>query len=159
MTTAGQHSGGRLTPGGREVTSYRTTIIAAGPFAIWRPNRCTQIDQEPPGLLDKVCTTTQTGPTITALFPDEPGDISMGIGQFLNDQTPNPGEHSATKTIVPMLTGCVDYKFGSSPRHHQTGFVYTLSKAQNRTRFFPIGETLADAQIVMTREHIHDRAN
>jgi hypothetical protein len=28
--------------------------------------------------------------------------------------------------IVPFIVGCVDYKYATAVRHHQTGFIYEL---------------------------------
>jgi hypothetical protein len=28
--------------------------------------------------------------------------------------------------VLPIIIGCVDYRFTSGPEHHQTGFIYTL---------------------------------
>ncbi len=43
--------------------------------------------------------------------------------------------------ILPVLIGCVDYQFQSSPVHHHVRFVYEIFHASDpRTRFFLAGQ-------------------
>jgi len=32
------------------------------------------------------------------------------------------------KRILPVIVGCIDYEFGTSTRHHQTGFIYEVER-------------------------------
>lgn len=62
------------------------------------------------------------------------GAISTDAMNFFSDIPGGP-------YILPVLIGCVDYQFQSSPVHHHVRFVYEIFHASDpRTRFFLAGQ-------------------
>lgn len=57
-------------------------------------------------------------------FPTVSKDFHFGAGIPLN----YPNEVSAGGRIEPMLVGCIYYKFSSSDRVHETGFIYQVMR-------------------------------
>lgn len=72
------------------------------------------------------------------IFPDDT-DESHTIGMFISKadidarksqvhEGPGFAKVPGGKRIVPYVVGCVDYEFGTSTRHHQTGFIYIVQR-------------------------------
>jgi len=58
------------------------------------------------------------------------------------------------KRIKPNLVGCVDYRFASLPRRHQTGFFYTVTKDSQFPNFHNpiiVGQDVPTDQIYLER--------
>jgi hypothetical protein len=93
----------------------------------------------------------------TILFPDESYAAGNGSSVLVDNDHINHGEQG--DFIVLALVGCVDYQFSSSAKHHQTTFVYEFFRAQDRLRWFPIGENHAPKDILAIRNESDDYAN
>jgi hypothetical protein len=98
--------------------------------------------------------------TIT-LFPNETKEFNVGFRVSHEEIEANLAPPSAmpdlptAKRTNPILFGCVDYQFSSLPKHHQTGFIYSVvgtnPKNPNVPYFIVVGETLPAANIAFER--------
>ena len=67
------------------------------------------------------------------LFPAAPPmtqDINLSISKEVVAKTSVKG---SPQFLVPIVIGCIDYKFVFEDTHHQTGFIYTVQRS-NRVR-------------------------
>jgi hypothetical protein len=65
-----------------------------------------------------------TGPVV---FPNRDGFVDYGLAtsaEELADSRANPG----SKALMPYLVGCIDYRFTFAPEHHQTGFIFAITR-------------------------------
>jgi hypothetical protein len=72
----------------------------------------------------------------TTLFPERTEirdvKISMMADEIRTASSGSADSDSTTKTCVPFVVGCVDYMFHFAEGHHQTGFIFILSRTDNR---------------------------
>jgi hypothetical protein len=109
-----------------------------------------------------LCNKVQPGGLMFALFPGETKQLNVGVAisreeMEKNAVPPPPGmpDSSPGKRIDPMLFGCVDYRFASVPKHHQTGFIYDVVRTDPKTPNVPyliiVGQDLPAANVNLER--------
>jgi hypothetical protein len=82
-------------------------------------------------------------PFTTLLLPQEIAASSLDGGSGLG------------KSVFPVLIGCIEYHYPTSPHAHHTGFVYVLSHtddpslAEPTRTFFSVGRTVPKDKIVL----------
>ena len=78
----------------------------------------------------------------------------MEAQNFFSDVTPS-GPY-----VLPVLIGCVDYKFQASPVRHHVRFVYEIFHASEaRTRFFLAGQGMKADDLVLLHNEADDYAD
>jgi hypothetical protein len=110
-----------------------------------------------------LCDKIQPHALTLMLFPDDvkPFNASITFSRAeieANTIPPPPGmpiPPPPGKRIAPVLFGCVDYQFSSLPKHHQTGFIYSIFRHEpaNQGTLFAIviGQELPIARIRLER--------
>ena len=68
---------------------------------------------------------------------------------------------NGVQVITPALVGCVDYRIGGLPRHHQTRFAYRLfqNNAPMGGQFFRMGVFVPPQDLTFARDQTRDDAN
>jgi hypothetical protein len=103
------------------------------PFRIYPQAWGTDVFQEPIKQQADLCKgrlASGQNPSRLALFPDE--QVTEGAsGTFALSEAIEISKRTFPKELkyqgaLPIIVGCVDYQFVTSPRHHQTGFIYQL---------------------------------
>jgi hypothetical protein len=61
------------------------------------------------------------GAAAIVLFPEEPSTGDNYQYSFTVEEVKN-----ARNFLIPMVVGCIDYRFDLSPSHHQTRFIYDI---------------------------------
>jgi hypothetical protein len=100
---------------------------------------------QPPERQTQLCKKVQPDGIRLALFPDETKQLSVGIAisreeMEKNVVPPPPGVSNPSppgERIGLILFGCVDYRFASVPKHHQTGFIYDIVRKEPKTPAIP----------------------
>lgn len=72
----------------------------------------------------KVCENVNSGFMAYSVFPGEAYIQPWNFG--LSTKEIESGRIASSKFISLFLVGCVDYRFGDEPAHHQTGFIYEV---------------------------------
>jgi hypothetical protein len=63
----------------------------------------------------------------TVIFPNDTDEGTSNSRGF--DKTEIKFMASKTKSILPVLIGCIDYQYATSTRRHQTRFVYQIQRS------------------------------
>jgi hypothetical protein len=67
------------------------------------------------------------------------------------------GGNSLGKSMIPVLVGCLEYRYPTSDKPHHTGFVYVLSHNENPSiaeagrTFFSVGQNIAKDNVVLRK--------
>jgi hypothetical protein len=69
--------------------------------------------------------------TQITVFPDSTDDsrqTGISFSKSEIDAAPSANPNYAEKRLLPIVIGCVDYQYGTSTHHHQTGFIYEVQR-------------------------------
>lgn len=107
-----------------------------------------------------LCNKSEADGLSLTLFPNDTKQLNVGINisreeMEKNVVAPPPGAQNppvpSGKRINPVLFGCVDYRFASLPKHHQTGFIYTIARTEPSSPNIPfliiIGQDLPSDRV------------
>ena len=94
-----------------------------------------------------------------AVFPNEHLEFPWNVVLLRSQMETNAfdGGKSLGKSVIPMLIGCVEYRYATSEKAHRTWFVYTLSHTDQPELhlptqvFFSIGKTVRGANMVLLK--------
>lgn len=91
-------------------------------------------------------------PIKTTVFIGGTGHLGIGnnlVRADIEAASFPPNGPLKNRFFVPVVVGCVDYKYGGSPKHHQTGFIYQIMRVDNPSQplAIEIGSTLPAARI------------
>jgi hypothetical protein len=112
----------------------------------------------------ELCRKVQPYGVRIALFPNETKQLNVGVTISreeieANVVPPPPGMTNPPippgRRVDPIFFGCVDYRFASLPRHHQTGFIYDIVRIDPQTPNVPyliiVGQDLPAADVTLER--------
>jgi hypothetical protein len=130
---------------------------------VFAPKRGKEELTEPLERQKKLCEKVEPNPLTITLFP---GDVKQPSGSWqisrqdieANIMPSQPGEilHPPGRRILPVfLYGCVDYRFSTLPKHHQTGFIYSIVRTDPKYPSVPfviiVDQTLPVSNIGLQR--------
>jgi hypothetical protein len=73
------------------------------------------------------------------------------------NKSPFDGGANLSKSVMPMLIGCIEYHYATSEKPHKTWFVYVLSHKDDPAlepssrAFFSIGKTIPNTDMVLLK--------
>jgi hypothetical protein len=94
-------------------------------------------------------------PTGDVIYPNIPsavpagGFIGIGLKTFVQSDTGPKFPTDFLKDFEFFIAGCIDYRYGTSIRHHQSGFVYQLTRSQGT--MFTSGVDVPKEQFIIRR--------
>jgi hypothetical protein len=102
------------------------------------------------------------------LFPTDPIPVSVQVAENVanmkNDAIPFEG--TSDSYVAPVVAGCVDYRYPPFPEHHQTGFIFEITRAEivngrlQNGYAIRVGETLPASKLSLIRYYFDgDYAN
>jgi len=92
------------------------------------------------------------------VFPggiDDSQLVGLGISKAEMESTKTINPHFRVKHILPIIVGCVDYRYATSSRHHQTRFIYHVQRFDPATppNIFSIevGREVPSSSVILIR--------
>jgi hypothetical protein len=94
-----------------------------------------------------------------SIFSEDSRDFGMSVILSSKDMDNAliDGGKALGQSVMPMLVGCIEYRYPTSERPHHTGFVYVLSHDGTTTDadpaqvFFSIGRNIPKTNVVLRR--------
>jgi hypothetical protein len=93
------------------------------------------------------------------VFPDESFDWhGAAVGLTSPSVTNHLANHPGTGYLLPVLMICANYRLRTLDHNYQTRTIYEAFHAEDRTRFFTIGEGVPAKRILLMRNEMADDA-
>lgn len=93
------------------------------------------------------------------LFPDEAYDWSGAVESPITTNSINRlSGKGTTGYILPVVIVCANYRLKPLPANYQTKALYEVFHAEDRTRFFEIGEGIPEKRLILHRNVLADDA-
>jgi hypothetical protein len=92
-----------------------------------------------------------------SIFSSDSRDFGMSPILWAKDMNFFDGGKALGKSVVPMLVGCIEYRYPTSAKPHHTGFVYAISHNDDAAIgeagrvFFSVGKSIPKENLVLKK--------